>query len=166
MVPGLDKLENRNLDKLSQIKGSQKSPSVFNSTDGDIDVHSKIMSFASKQLSKSKDTDIISNVGLDDIEPSYLNYPSNKRGYRNPMFSSAYDENTLPMVKEKILENLDSLIKTHKDMISYLEELKYNPMIQNIDIISESVSLSKRAVRVSIKFIDNTEIDYNLLLWD
>lgn len=164
MVPGLHKLENNNLYKLSQ-----KSPSVFNSTDGDIDVHSKIMSFASKQL--SKDTDIISKykstyTNPDDIEPSYLNYPSKERGRRNPMFSSAYDENTLPMVKEKILENLGSLIKTHKDMISYLEELKYNPMIQNIDIISESVSSSKRAVRVSIKFIDNTEIDYNLLLWD
>ena len=86
MVPGLDKLENSNLDKLSQIKDSQKSPSVFNSTDGDIDVHSKIMSFASKQL--SKDTDIISNVSLNDISV-YLNSPA---GGSNKQVESVLDE--------------------------------------------------------------------------
>ena len=62
MVPGLDKL---------QFK-EKKSSSVFNSTDDDIDVHSKTMQFYSKQL--SKDTDIISNVSLTDIE-IYLNKP-------------------------------------------------------------------------------------------
>ena len=49
MVPGLDKL---------QFK-EKKSSSVFNSTDDDIDVHSKTMQFYSKQL--SKDTNIISH---------------------------------------------------------------------------------------------------------
>ena len=139
MVPGLDKL---------QFK-EKKSSSVFNSTDDDnINVHSKMMQFYSKQL--SKDTDIISNVSLADIE-IYLNRP--EYGYNE------YIENISEEIVQYFSQFFTNKLST-KYGASYLEIINlFNKFKSNPNIVSITGSNNINNIIVRIKFLYNHRLD-------
>lgn len=138
MVPGLDKL---------QFK-EKKSSSVFNSADDDIDVHSKTMQFYSKQL--SKDTNIISNVSLADIE-IYLNKP--EYGYNE------YIENISEEIVQYFSQFFTNKLST-KYGASYLEIMNlFNKFKSNPNIVSITGSNNINNIIVRIEFLYNHRLD-------
>ena len=138
MVPGLDKL---------QFK-EKKSSSVFNSTDDDIDVHSKTMQFYSKQL--SKDTNIISNVSLEDIE-IYLNKPEYGQ--------NEYIENISEEIVQYFSYFFTNKLST-KYGASYLEIMNlFNKFKSNPNIVSITGSNNINNIIVRIKFLYNYRLD-------
>ena len=138
MVPGLDKL---------QFK-EKKSSSVFNSTDDDIDVHSKTMQFYSKQL--SKDTDIISNVSLADIE-IYLNKPEYGQ--------NEYIENISEEIVQYFSQFFTNKLST-KYGASYLEIMNlFNKFKSNPSIVDITGSNNINNIIVRIIFLFNYRLD-------
>ena len=138
MVPGLDKL---------QFK-EKKSSSVFNSTDDDIDVHSKMMQFYSKQL--SKDTDIISNVSLADIE-IYLNKPE--------YGINEYIENISEEIVQYFSQFFTNKLST-KYGASYLEIMNlFNKFKSNPNIVDITGSNNINNIIVRIIFLFDYRLD-------
>lgn len=138
MVPGLDKL---------QFK-EKKSSSVFNSTDDDIDVHSKTMQFYSKQL--SKDTNIISNVSLEDIE-IYLNKPE--------YGINEYIENISEEIVQYFSQFFTNKLST-KYGASYLEIMNlFNKFKSNPNIVSITGSNNINNIIVRIIFLFDYRLD-------
>ena len=138
MVPGLDKL---------QFK-EKKSSSVFNSTDDGIDVHSKMMQFYSKQL--SKDTDIISNVSLADIE-IYLNKPE--------YGINEYIENISEEIVQYFSHFFTNKLST-KYGASYLEIMNlFNKFKSNPNIVDITGSNNINNIIVRIIFLFDYRLD-------
>ena len=104
----------------------------------------------------------------DDIDVSYLNYPSNERGKRIDVSPPTYNEKLCKIARRNIIIALQNL-KSHEDIASYLKDtLRYDPMVKNIDVSYETFPPDTSDVRasVSIEFVDNTNICYDLSFYN
>lgn len=104
----------------------------------------------------------------DDIDASYLNYPSKERGKRADVSPPTYNEKLCKIARRNIIAALQNL-ETCEEVASYLEvALKYNPIVKNIDVSYETFPLDTSDVRVPvvITLADNTNICCNLSLYD
>ena len=102
----------------------------------------------------------------DDIDASYLNYPSKERGKRADTSPLTYKEKLCKIVhKNIIMQNL----KTREDVALYLNDtLKYNPMVKDINVSYDTFppDTSKVRVSVSIALVDDTNICCDLSFYD
>ena len=117
------------------------------------------------------DTDEEKNANIsinpNDINVSYLNYPSNERGKRTDISPPTYNEKLCKIVYRNIITTLQNL-KTREDLVSYLEDIQYNPIVKNIDTMYHEtfpIGTSEVRVSVSITLVDNTNICYHLSLY-
>lgn len=129
------------------------------------------------EIDKKKNTNMPINPVIitnpDDINTSYLNYPSNERGKRSDTFpfshAHTYNEKLCKISRRNIITTLQNF-KTREDVVSYLQDtLRYNPIVKNIDVSYETFPPDTSDVRasVSIEFVDNTNICCDLsLLYD
>lgn len=103
----------------------------------------------------------------DDINASYLNYPSNERGKREDTSPLTYKERLCKIIRRNIITALQNL-KTREDVALYFETtLRYNPIVKNVDVSYEALPPSDtRGISVSIELIDNTNIRCDLSYYD
>lgn len=123
------------------------------------------------EIDTNKNTNIPINPVIitnpDDINVSYLNYPSKERGKREDTSPLTYKGQLCKVVRRDIITALQNL-KTREDVVLYFETtLRYSPMVKNIDVSYEALPLSdKRGISVSIELVDNTNICCDLSFYD
>lgn len=103
----------------------------------------------------------------DDIDASYLNYPSKERGKRIDISPPTYNEKLCKIARRNIITALQNL-KIREDVALYLNDtLKYNPMVKDINVSYDTFppDTSKVRVSVSIALVDNTNICCDLSLY-
>ena len=103
----------------------------------------------------------------DDIDASYLNYPSKERGKRADTSPLTYNEKLCKISRRNIITTLQNF-KTREDVALYLNDtLKYNPMVKDINVSYDTFppDTSKVRVSVSIALVDNTNICCDLSLY-
>lgn len=123
------------------------------------------------EIDTNKNTNIPINPVIitnpDDIDASYLNYPSKERGKRIDISPPTYNEKLCKIARRNIITALQNL-KIREDVALYLNDtLKYNPMVKDINVSYDTFppDTSKVRVSVSIALVDNTNICCDLSLY-
>lgn len=123
------------------------------------------------EIDTNKNTNIPINPVIitnpDDIDASYLNYPSKERRKRIDISPPTYNEKLCKIARRNIITALQNL-KIREDVALYLNDtLKYNPMVKDINVSYDTFppDTSKVRVSVSIALVDNTNICCDLSLY-